>query len=36
MHGYWKETTVFEKYIYSAGTLSSLNMSSVVELPVME
>jgi hypothetical protein len=32
MHGYWKETTVFEKNIYSAGTLSSLNMSSIVEL----
>jgi hypothetical protein len=32
MDGYWKETTVFEKNMYSAGTLSSLNMSSIIEL----
>jgi hypothetical protein len=36
MHGYWKETTVFEKNIYSAGKLSSLNIPSIVELSVIE
>jgi hypothetical protein len=36
MHGYWKETTIFEKNIYSAGTLSSLNISSIIEFSVIE
>jgi hypothetical protein len=36
MHGYWKETTLFEKNIYSAGTLSLLNISSIIELSIME
>jgi hypothetical protein len=36
MHGYWKETTIFEQNIYSAGTFSSLNISSIVELSVIE
>jgi hypothetical protein len=36
MHGYWKETKIFEKKNYSDGTISSLNISSSVELSVVE